>query len=276
MTASRNTVLAFGLMLLALAAGNSAEGASPSACGPCAADASCNSNAGCGAGCDACCNSGCAAGCNAACNNGCNAGCNAGCNGGCAAGCNGNCAAGCNGGCDSNSCQTPGCCGTRCIEEDPVFGAYAPYFSDLLEVCEGCSVKAEAGLLLLHRSVPGNATVLLNPTIPGVQTGPDRFDSSQLEYTYETGPRISLTVLDCAGWGVELNYFGVNGWSTETTLPTTALVGGMGNLVVDRFTTPIPLADAHFESIARLYSTEANFRAPLCGSFTRPGRLSLD
>ena len=32
--------------------------------------------------------------------------------------------------------------------------------------------------------------------------------------------------------------------------------------------TQIPLTDAHFESIARLYSTEFNFRRPLFGNIS--------
>jgi hypothetical protein len=108
----------------------------------------------------------------------------------------------------------------------------------------------------MHRSTPGTQTVLLDPT-----TGTNLFDASRLEFPYAAGPRISLTALDCEGWGFEVNLFGIDGWSATSDIPSGSLPNG-GSLLVDSVTR-LQLTDAHFASIARLYSTEINFRKPL-------------
>jgi len=113
----------------------------------------------------------------------------------------------------------------------------------------------------MYRSTPGTRSVLLNPA-----NNADLFDTSRLEFPYAAGPRVSLTALDCEGWGFEVNYFGIDGWSATSNLPASSLPNG-GNLVVDG-ATQLPLTDAHFESIARLYSTEVNFRKPLFGNIS--------
>ena len=135
-------------------------------------------------------------------------------------------------------------------------------FQDLCETCEGCTWKADASVLIIHRSTPGTQTVLLDPT-----TGADLFDASRLEFPFAAGPRVSLTALDCEGWGFEVNYFGIDGWSATNDIPAASLPSGTANLVVDSV-TQVPLTDAHFESIARLYSTEVNFRKPLFGNLS--------
>ncbi len=234
MTATRNTILAFGLMLLALAAGKSALGASsPSdGCGGSSCDATCG------------------AGSNSTGHSGCNAGCEAGCE---AAGTTGNFA----------GCPGPAANSTKkwSMDDEPWFKAGAGCFQDLREICEGCTWKADASVLYLHRSTPGSRTLLTDPSGAGL------FDATQLEFPYEAGPRISLTALDCEGWGFEANYFGIDGWSTTTDIPHGSLPSGRAFLVVDSV-NKIPLSDAHFESIARLYSTELNFRKPLFGNFS--------
>jgi len=113
----------------------------------------------------------------------------------------------------------------------------------------------------MHRSTPGTRTVLFDPT-----TGANLFNASRLEFPFAAGPRVALTALDCEGWGFELNYFGIDGWSATNGIPASLLPNG-GNLVVDGV-TQVPLTDAHFESIARLYSTEVNFRKPLFGALS--------
>ena len=95
------------------------------------------------------------------------------------------------------------------------------YFKDFCETCEGCTWKAEASALFIHRSTPGTRTVLLDPT-----TGADLFDASRLEFPFAAGPRVSLTALDCEGWGFELNYFGIDGWSATTDIPNASLPSG--------------------------------------------------
>ena len=226
MTATRNTILAFGLMLLALAAGKSALGASsPSdGCGTCSCDATCGTGS--------------------------NPTCEAGYE---AAGTTGNFA----------GCPGPAANSTKkwSMDDEPWFKAGAGCFQDLREICEGCTWKADASVLYLHRSTPGSRTLLTDPSGAGL------FDATQLEFPYEAGPRISLTALDCEGWGFEANYFGIDGWSTTTDIPHGSLPSGRAFLVIDSV-NKIPLSDAHFESIARLYSTELNFRRPLSENFS--------
>ncbi len=217
MTASRNTILAFGLMLLALTAGKSTLGAEspPVGCG----------------------GSSCEATCGASCNSACNVAPDAG-------------------------CDATGFSWSNCVENEPWFRAGEQRFQDLCETCGGCTWKADASVLLLHRSTPGTRTVLYDPT-----TGADLYDASRLEFPYAAGPRVSLTALDCEGWGFELNYFGVDGWSATTDIPNVSLPSGKAYLVLDSV-TEVPVTSAHFESIARLYSTESNFRKPLFGNIS--------
>jgi hypothetical protein len=73
--------------------------------------------------------------------------------------------------------------------------------------------------------------------------------------------------LDCEGWGFEVNYFGVDGWSAVQNIPNISLPSGSANLAVDSV-EQLNLTTAHFESIARLYSTEVNFRKPLFGDIS--------
>jgi hypothetical protein len=180
--------------------------------------------------------------------------------------CQANCGAAGEASCDTGcKPEDPGpegnCTKTMCMDDDPAFAACRQCFKDFCETCEGYTWKADASALILHRSTPGTRTVLLD------STGGDLFDASKLEFPYAAGPRLSLTALDCEGWGFELNYFGVDGWSADTGIPNASLSGGSANLIADSV-TQIPLADAHFESIARLYSSEFNFRGPLFGNIS--------
>ncbi|MGO9107610.1 MAG: hypothetical protein ACLP9L_00110 [Thermoguttaceae bacterium] len=216
MAASRNTILALGLMSIVLAACKSAAGAPSTGC-----DSSCEASCGsCGG----------APTCDATCNG----------NGGCSADGNG----------ATSTCTT-------CLDDDPVFASCRQHFNDLCETCRGCTWKAEASALILHRSTPGTQAVLFEPT-----SGANLFDASRLEFPYAAGPRVSLTALDCEGWGFELNYFGIDGWSATKDIPNGSLPSGTANLTVDSV-TQLSLTDAHFESTARLYSAEVNFRKPL-------------
>ena len=229
MTASRNTILAFGLMLLALTAGTSARGATCLACSGTSSDAS--------GGTGGQTSSGTAANSTGDC------GCNAGC-------------ALCGAAGDPDRGATP------CWEREPLFQACEAYLRDFHEVCAGCTRKAEASVLYMHRATPGTAPVLLDTTSTNVV-----FGASNMEFPYAAGPRVSFTVLDCEGWGLEGNYFGIDGWSTSTDFLTGALPNGAGNLVVDS-TSTITLSNAHFESIARIYSAELNLRKPLFGNLS--------
>jgi hypothetical protein len=108
--------------------------------------------------------------------------------------------------------------------------------------------------MIMERSKPVARSVLVDAN------GANLFETSQLNFNDAVGPRISITALDCEGWGFEVNYFGIDGWSATGEFPN------QGNLVVGGAGAPLTLNDVHFASIARLYSTEFNFRAPLLGN----------
>jgi hypothetical protein len=118
------------------------------------------------------------------------------------------------------------------------------------------------GFLDIHRSTPETRAVLFDPS----QTT-DLFEASRQEFPFATGPRVSLTALDCEGWGFELNYFDIQDWSATSDVPHALLPSGYAYLTVDS-ATQLPLSNAQFESTARLYSTEANFRRPLMGNLS--------
>ena len=63
---------------------------------------------------------------------------------------------------------------TTWADDIPLLGACEPYFKDLCETCRGLPWKAEASALILHRSTPGTRAVLFDPT-----TGADLFDASR-------------------------------------------------------------------------------------------------
>jgi hypothetical protein len=224
MSATRNTTFTFGLMLLILAAGRSAI--AQTACGD--------------AGCDAACQSG-------------------GASGGSADALDGFHAQ------DFN--HEPGCryCGdSSCLEPDPIFGAFTPYFRDLCERCAGCTLKADADVLLMHRATPGTSPLLLDPNTSEVL-----FDASQLEFPYSGGQRLSLTALDCEGWGLEVNYFGIDSWSVQRNDPGIGSVipGGSANLVADSALL-VPVSAVQFQATSFLYSVEINARKPLFGKIS--------
>ena len=90
-----------------------------------------------------------------------------------------------------------------------------------------------------------------------------------MKSAFAGGPRVSLTALDCEGWGFEVNFFEIDGWSSTTDL-TTAMLPNGANLIVDSV-KQIPLNNANpvaFDSTSHLYSTELNFRRPLFGGFS--------
>lgn len=155
---------------------------------------------------------------------------------------------------DCNSSPNPDC---SVSPTDPFLGACTSYTNELREICNGCAWKAEASALILTRSSPGTRTVLTDST-----SGADLVDAGQLQFPFAAGPRVSLTALDCQGWGIEVNYFGIDGWSASANAPS-----GTANLAVDSVIS-LPLTNGHFESTAALYSGEVNFRKPLFGNFS--------
>jgi hypothetical protein len=178
------------------------------------------------------------------------------------------CGPGCEATCDTNGCATCGNPDAACTQDggcdgcrrwwrdEPFFQECRGYCNDFCDICRGCTFKADADVLIMQRSTPGSRTVLTDAT-----TNADLFGGSNLFFPVAAGPRVSLMALDCEGWGFEVNYFGIDGWSAVNDVSATALPNG-GNLAVDS-AEQVFLTTAHFESTARLYSTELNFRKPL-------------
>jgi len=123
-------------------------------------------------------------------------------------------------------------------------------------------VDTDVSLLILHRPTPGTRSTFTDPI-----SGNDLFDAASLKFGFEPGPRVSVKILDCEGWGFEANYFGVDGWSATTDVPNSALFNGTANLMVDGV-SQIALTNGHFESTSGLYSLEFNFRKPLIGNIS--------
>ncbi len=148
-----------------------------------------------------------------------------------------------------------------CIDETPAFAACAQECNELSQIYAGSTWKIDADALILHRSTPGTRTLLFDTA-----TGVERFDASEFHFPFAAGPRISLTALDCEGWGFEGNFFMVDGWSSTRNVPSTSLPNA-GNLAVDSV-NQITLVDAQFDSTSRFYSSELNFRKPLFGNLS--------
>ena len=159
--------------------------------------------------------------------------------------------AGPNGACNHRTCVADVDSG---LLDEPWFRPCMQCCQDLCERCEWCTWKADASAMIMERSKPVAQTVLVDAN------GASLFQTSQLNFNDAVGPRISITALDCEGWGFEVNYFGIDGWSAAGEFPN------QGNLAVGGVGTPLALNDVHFASISRLYSTECNFRVPLLGN----------
>src|SRR5208337_3567084 len=121
MTTSRNTIWALGLILLVLATGQTVLGASTVGCEGASCDASCGTPP-----------------------NG-NTGCNAGCDVGCDAG--------------SKPVNRAACANAWSPDDEPLFRIGRQCFQDLCETCDGCTWKADASVLVMHRSTPGTRAV---------------------------------------------------------------------------------------------------------------------
>ena len=221
MTATRNTVLAIGLTLLALAGGNSKALAD-----------------GCGTGCEASCEAGCGG---------------AGCPDG----------GSFQGFCAQDFVHDPGCPyadNPGCFEADPLLGRFAPLFCDLSQRCAACAWRFDASAIYLHRANPSNLALLSDPL-----TGESFANAADMEYPYRVGPRLAFVVTDCAGLGLELNYFSVDGWSASQDYTSADFPNGFAGLNVDSIVNNYPVTDAHIDFASMLHSSEINIRQRLFG-----------
>lgn len=127
--------------------------------------------------------------------------------------------------------------------------------------CESCCGnpcwKATADALLLQRSATHGPQLLSDPA-----TGASLLKSSNLHFSFEAGPRLSLIRQGDCGWDCELNCFGIDGWSASAAFSNTAFVGGVGSLPIDNAIS-LPVDEVAFAERSRLYSGEFNLRRPV-------------
>ncbi len=189
----------------------------------------------------------------------------------CEAGCQGCAAAGCpNGGGNGyfgmlpqDFCHDPGCRyadNPGFVEADPIFSMFGPEFSDLCDRCAGCTWRVDATAIYLHREAPSAIPLLTDPT-----SGASLLEGGNFEFYPKAGPRIQFVVTDCAGLGLELNYFAVDGWSVSRSFGNGQFPSGVANLTVDSIITE-PLSDAQFDTTSVIHSSEINLRQRLFGN----------
>jgi hypothetical protein len=113
---------------------------------------------------------------------------------------------------------------------------------------------ATAEALLLQRSTAGSQQLLYDP---GASAG--LLSASNLDFSLNAGPRLTLRRDGPAGMGLELIYFGIDGWQSSADFPNSAFTYGVGNLAIDK-TMTVPVSDARFQDTSRIYSGEINLR----------------
>ena len=118
---------------------------------------------------------------------------------------------------------------------------------------------ATAEALFLQRSTAGSQQLLYDP---GASAG--LLSASNLDFSLNAGPRLTLRRDGPAGLGLELIYFGIDGWQSSADFPNSAFTYGVGNLAIDK-TMTVPVSDARFQDTSRIYSGEINLR-PMHGT----------
>ncbi len=113
---------------------------------------------------------------------------------------------------------------------------------------------ATAEALFLQRSTAGSQQLLYDP---GASAG--LLSASNLDFSLNAGPRLTLRRDGPAGMGLELIYFGIDGWQSSADFPNSAFTYGVGNLAIDK-TMTVPVSDARFQDTSRIYSGEINLR----------------
>jgi hypothetical protein len=230
MTATKNTILAIGLILPTLAAGTARAQAYGSGC----------ANASCEATCQGCGEAGCGG-------NGCQGGCGSDVLGLRSLGLYSDITA-CTGG------------GAGYAEAASLCSEFGPEISDLCERCAGCTWRVDATAIYLHRAAPTPLPLLVDPT-----SGASLLEGGNFEFYPKAGPRIQFVVTDCEGLGLELNYFAVDGWSVARSFGNSQFPSGVANLTVDSIITE-PLSDAQFDTTSVIHSSEINLRQRLVGN----------
>ena len=113
---------------------------------------------------------------------------------------------------------------------------------------------ATAEALFLQRSAAGNQQLLYDP---GASV--ELLNASNLAFSSNAGPRLTLRREDPNGLGLELSYFGIDGWQSSANFPNSAFAYGIGYLAIDKALV-MPVSDARFLDTSRIYSGEINLR----------------
>jgi hypothetical protein len=160
-------------------------------------------------------------------------------------------------------CHDP-CCrdanNPGCFETGPLLSRLAPFFSDFNQRCAACKWRFDASAMYMHRAEPSTIALLTDPV-----TGGSLLSGNDLEMPYRVGERFAFVVTDCAGLGLELNYFGLDAWSTSRDFVNTDFPNGLASISVDSIITE-PVTDAHVEIASMLHSSEINLRQCWIGS----------
>ena len=136
-------------------------------------------------------------------------------------------------------------------------------FCDLSERCAACTWRFDASAIYLHRANPSNVPLLNDPL-----SGASFVNASDMEFPYRVGPRLAFVVTDCAGLGLELNYFSVDGWSASKYFTNADFTNGFASLNVDSIVNNYPVTDAHVDFASMLHSSEINLRQRCSGNLT--------
>ncbi len=157
-------------------------------------------------------------------------------------------------------CHDP-CCryadNPGCLEADPMLGRCAPFFCDLSQRCAACTWRFDASALYLHRAEPSEIALITDPVFGG-----NFLNGNDLEMPFRVGERFQFVVTDCAGLGLEVNYFGIDSWAASRDFANSDFPNGLANLSVDSIIT-VPVTDAHAEVASMLHSGEINLRLNL-------------
>jgi hypothetical protein len=115
------------------------------------------------------------------------------------------------------------------------------------------TVTADA--LFLRPSATTGQQLLFDPL-----QGTTLFNSSDMAFPCDVGPRLSLMRHGRSGWDFELNFFDIVG--PKASAEFSALPNDMGSVIVDN-TIPLPVKEVGFDERFRLYSSELNLRRPV-------------
>jgi hypothetical protein len=107
----------------------------------------------------------------------------------------------------------------------------------------------------MQRSAAGSQRLLYDPGASA-----ELLNASNLDFSMNAGPGLSLRRENpTTGFGLELSYFGIDGWQSSANFPNSAFLYGLGYLSIDN-TMTVPVTEAQFQYTSRLYSGEMNIR----------------